>query len=244
MLQDDFDLNSSKCCIRTTECCATSTFFTTAAATKDLRTLPAVSRNATSSTSFISGSPKAQNVENAILSNLATYNNIILPKTTRNTYLDTENPSDDLSVPYVVYKDPQIVPRSNQSNPENHHYPHTLIPENTMSDTQKDKSTVLPAHYDTQRFNTAPRTSPFATPSPTIIIHAQTVVIGSTVPSHTPTQDSSDNKHTAFPKRSTRNLEEECQAPAPLTTPSIPPRDLSGLRSRHQHPFSSLQRRS
>ena len=136
------------------------------------------------------------------------------------------------------------LPRSNQSNLENHHYPHTLIPENTTSDTQKDKSTVLPAHYDTQRFNTAPRTSPFATPSPTIIIHAQTVVIGSTVPSHTSTQDSSDNKRTALPKRSTRNLEEECQAPAPLTTPSIPPRDLSGLRSRHRHPFSSLQRRS
>ena len=67
--------------------------------------------------------------------------------------------------------------------------------------------------------------------TPTIIIHAQMVVIN-----NYPTSTSlSTNKNS-----STRNSEDKPEAWASPTTSVTPPWDLSGLHS-HHHPFSSLQ---
>ena len=147
----------------------------------------------------------------------------------QNVYLDTGNSQDEANVPYVIYSDPQITSKSNQNNSKKHHSLNTPIFENNKSDTQTDESFALPVDYGAQRFYPAPRTTPLvATPSPSIIIHAHTVVIGSSTPSHILTHN------TAAPhKCSTKNSADEHRAPAPLTTPSIPPRDLSGLRLCH-----------
>jgi hypothetical protein len=83
-----------------------------------------------------------------------------------------------------------------------------------------------------------PTTSSSATP--TIIIHAQTVIINNTASSHIPTDLTQetirvDNKYNAPPKRTSTRITED---------PAMPPRNLSVLRSHCHHPFSSLRRRS
>ena len=71
---------------------------------------------------------------------------------------------------------------------------------------------------------------------PSIVIHAQTVIINNYATAN-PTTISRKNGSTVFDKG-------KCQVPVPpATTPALPPRDFSVLRSRH-HPFSSLHRRS
>jgi hypothetical protein len=82
-----------------------------------------------------------------------------------------------------------------------------------------------------------------STPTPTIIIHAQTVVIGDPASTRISTQNGSTVFDDEHPQHSARNSEDKPQAPVSPATPAMPPRDLSVLRSCH-HPFSSLQRRS
>jgi hypothetical protein len=87
--------------------------------------------------------------------------------------------------------------------------------------------------------------SSLATPS--FIIHTQTVIINNYASSLTSENGSTvlDTKSTALPKRSSRNSEDKCQAPAsPTIIPAMPPRDISVLCSHRRRPFSSLQRRS
>jgi hypothetical protein len=87
---------------------------------------------------------------------------------------------------------------------------------------------------------------------PTIIIHAQTVVIGGPASSNISTeplaaQKTFNGERSAPPtdKRtsSTRNSAGNPQVPVSPFTPTTPPRDLSVLRSCYR-PFSSLRRRS
>jgi hypothetical protein len=87
--------------------------------------------------------------------------------------------------------------------------------------------------------------------TPSIVIHAQTVIINN---HPSPSSSISENGSIIFDAKSpaplkqhsTQNLEDKPQAPFHLTTPAMPPRDLSVLRSCHRThcPFSSLQQRS
>ena len=47
-------------------------------------------------------------------------------------YLDTGNPQDKANIPYIIYSNPQIASKSNQSDSKK--------PENNKSDTQMDES--------------------------------------------------------------------------------------------------------
>jgi hypothetical protein len=74
--------------------------------------------------------------------------------------LDTENPLDNPSVPYVVYFEPKINPSSNYNIPKKSPPQDTPISENDIPDTQTNGSTALLVDYGVQTFAPAPRTSP------------------------------------------------------------------------------------
>jgi hypothetical protein len=78
--------------------------------------------------------------------------------TTQIAHLHPENTHNDISVPYGVYSDPQIIQSSQRKN----HPLDTPIPDSTISDTQSDESTILLVDYDVQKFTPGPGTSPDA----------------------------------------------------------------------------------
>ena len=90
-----------------------SEFATTA--TTSTEPLSAASRSSTLSISTISSSPSTQNIE---IEHSAAYNTPTPPNNMQDAYFDTENPRNSVSVPYVVYNDPQNASSSNKSNPE------------------------------------------------------------------------------------------------------------------------------
>src|ERR1700678_3405960 len=76
-----------------------------------------------------------------------------------------------------------------------------------------------------------------------IVIHAQTVIINNYSTTGSKNRGAIFSDDTEHPKHSSRIPKDKPHAPVSPTISTMPPRDLSALRSR-SHPFSSLQRRS
>ena len=147
-------------------CTSTKTMHTTeippisvTTASNDSKPLSAISSDPTSSISPTASTPSAQNVE---INDSAPYNTPKSSSTIQAAHLHTRNTSDSINDPYIVYSDFQILPSSNQSNPEKNRPPYTPTAEFTILYTQSDGSTISLVDYDHQTSGSALRTSPDA----------------------------------------------------------------------------------
>lgn len=109
-------------------------------ATWHLESFSIPSRNSTLSIPPNSSSPNAQIVE---IAHLAAYNTSTSLNTIQDAYLDTENPSNNISKPYIIYSNPQIALSNNQSNQEKNHPLDTLISEYTIPYAQNNCTSLL-----------------------------------------------------------------------------------------------------